>query len=370
LNAERFCRLLRDNNVPFALYRLPNEKHFQLIAQTSDATLQLNQEEDFVARNGFVFFPFLVTEKYPAIFIQPDLKISFSDFKDNILIDKTVIRKGDSVNQNNYDSENIQSTTKTDFIDWVEKTILKIKSGDLEKGVMSGITARDASDNFDEMNLFEKLSSSYPNVFVYIINTSLSGCWIGATPELLMKFNEHQVETVSLAGTQFDSGNNGSPSWGQKEIEEQQLVTKHIQQSFEKNFAEPLHISETKTISTGHLLHLRTDFKLQSQNGILKNFIYKFLKNLHPTPAISGSPKDASLEHILQTENHERAYYTGFLGPVGLHDSSYLFVNLRCLRCENGKLIIYAGAGITADSVPENEWDEIQLKAQTILKIL
>ncbi len=98
--------------------------------------------------------------------------------------------------------------------------------------------------------------------------------------------------------------------------------------------------------------------------------MYAFLKNLHPTPAISGSPKEISVQHILNTEKHERAYYTGFLGPVNLHEYSQVFVNLRCLKYENHKLIIYTGAGITADSVPEKEWEEVQLKAQTILKVL
>jgi len=352
---------------PFAVYRLPEGTEFYLVAQTNNSGFSYNDSNDFINEKGFLIAPFIHTDSFRPEFIRPDIFFSFKNFDEQVNID---LPESFSVTgkKNNYNEP--AQTSADDFQHQVEETVEKIKSGQLKKSVLSAITIRNVAEDFESLQLFEKLSRQYPEVLVYLINTPQTGCWIGATPELLLKFDEKQIETVSLAGTQFDSGNNGKTIWGKKEIEEQQLVTDHIQQSFEQNFSEPIQISETKTISTGHLLHLRTDFKLVSQNGSLKKSVNSFLKYLHPTPAISGSPKEASMAHILQTEKHERAYYTGFLGPVGLNEASYLFVNLRCLKYENGKLIIYTGAGITADSVPENEWEEVQLKAQTILKVL
>jgi isochorismate synthase len=264
----------------------------------------------------------------------------------------------------------VYNTDKSEFIKWCQDTLVKIKKGELEKAVLSAITVHKPATHLSPLCLFEKLSKAYPNVFVYFAHDMHTGCWLGATPELLLQYNDQQIKTVSLAGTRHDEGVLQQSMWSEKEIKEQELVTKHIIKCFQNYFSEPLHVSETKTISTGHLLHLRTDFSMHFSDSYFNKSLSDFLLCLHPTPAVSGSPKTAAIQHISRTELHKREYYTGFVGPVNLHEHSYLFVNLRCFKHNGDQLIIYTGAGITDGSTPEKEWEEVQLKAQTILKIL
>ncbi len=93
------------------------------------------------------------------------------------------------------------------------------------------------------------------------------------------------------------------------------------------------------------------------------------IRLLHPTPAVAGVPVEKSLAFLNANETHDRSYYAGFLGPM---ESSVvrLFVNIRCAKVLSNHLQLYVGGGITAESIPEAEWNESQRKAETLLNIL
>ncbi len=91
---------------------------------------------------------------------------------------------------------------------------------------------------------------------------------------------------------------------------------------------------------------------------------------MHPTPAVAGQPKEEAICYIKQLEPHDRDYYTGFLGPIRPHGETDLFVNLRCMKICPEYISLYVGGGITLESDPAEEWNETQLKAQSLLKIM
>lgn len=64
------------------------------------------------------------------------------------------------------------------------------------------------------------------------------------------------------------------------------------------------------------------------------------------------------------------SFYAGYLGPVNIHNRICLFVNLRCMQLLGDQAVLYAGAGVTADSVPESEWEETEIKLNTLLKVI
>ena len=94
------------------------------------------------------------------------------------------------------------------------------------------------------------------------------------------------------------------------------------------------------------------------------------LKLLHPTSAVCGMPLDSSIKFLKEHEGYDREYYSGFLGPVNIENECHLFVNLRCLKWNSSHLNIYAGAGVTIDSEPEMEVKEIEIKMETIARVL
>ncbi|MGV3639265.1 MAG: chorismate-binding protein, partial [Adhaeribacter sp.] len=67
---------------------------------------------------------------------------------------------------------------------------------------------------------------------------------------------------------------------------------------------------------------------------------------------------------------YDRAYYSGFLGPVQVDGESHIYVNLRCMQLFEQAALLYAGAGITAESEPEKEWLETDMKMDTMYRII
>jgi len=72
----------------------------------------------------------------------------------------------------------------------------------------------------------------------------------------------------------------------------------------------------------------------------------------------------------MRAEQHDRRFYTGFLGPWKLNGHSQLFVNLRCAEIGNDTFNLYVGGGLTANSVSEDEWEETVQKSKTLLLVI
>lgn len=223
------------------------------------------------------------------------------------------------------------------------------------------VVARRKTEPFlnDPMQLFQTLKTVYPNAFVYLLTSPQTGTWMGASPEPLLKQKEGIFETVALAGTR--SVDDHIP-FGEKEIEEQAWVSRYIEQILKEAQIEFL-VNGPEVFNTGNLKHLKTTFHFRTDTS------WKTLaQTLHPTPAVAGWPMKEAIDWLRAKEGIDRSWYAGYLGPVSNGDIQ-LYVNLRCLQCHANSSALYAGAGITADSVPELEWEETQNKMQTLQKL-
>ena len=184
---------------------------------------------------------------------------------------------------------------------------------------------------------------------------------MGAFSEVLGKFNKttHEFETMSLAGTLPVSEN-----WSEKEIEEQKPVTNYIR-TILNNYSENVDESGTFDHISGNIKHLRTDFKAKIQPEDLDALI----QVLHPTPAVCGIPKEFCKESIQKLEKFSRELYAGYI-KIETEDTVQYFVNLRCSRLYQDSVHVFVGGGITAQSNPEKEWIETELKSEAVLKNL
>jgi isochorismate synthase len=225
---------------------------------------------------------------------------------------------------------------------------------------------------------FLALCQKYDHAFISLVSIPGVGTWIGATPETLLALTPTSLKTVALAGTRASPTDRTLEDviWGTKEIEEQALVSDYIRHFLQQlplaNFSEV----GPRTVSAGNIIHLKTDFSIADtaatqlgQHG-LSELANRILDSLHPTSAVCGMPKKEALSFILERERYNRAFYSGFLGPIHIEAQSRLFVNLRCMQLTPERAILYVGAGITADSVPALEWQETVLKSKTLLSVL
>ena len=273
------------------------------------------------------------------------------------------------------DSEN--SAKKEEFKDWVSQAISAIKVGPLQKVVLSRTDEKELPTTFSVLTALEELGAAYPNAFVCALHIpALGGVWMCATPEILVEQKDGIFRTISLAGTQSgidEQGNTLSPSqarWSQKEIEEQAFVSRYIIDCFKKIRLREYTEIGPKTISTGNLLHLKTEYIVDTKAMDFPQLPGLMLGLLHPTSAVCGTPKQAAVDFILATEKHQRSMYSGYVGPVNWTGDTHIFVNLRTVEIKGNKAVFYAGCGITEDSDPEKEWQETQMKCQTLQRVL
>ena len=318
-----------------AIFRLPFEEKFILIHHHE------------AARNVASFFPFT---KGKTIYLQAK----------NLEVCTSEELKSSFFEVENFPEINAELNIPQheEYLQKLEKAIEIIKQNNLPKLVISRPIAKEISSiNLEET--YQLLCKKYPNTRCYLL---ISGeeIWIGATPEILGKFNKktHEFFTMSLAGTlPVDE------EWSEKEIEEQKPVTNYISEILKKYVTlSEVKESETYNHISGNIKHLRTDFTAKIEDNRLEELIEEF----HPTPAICGIPKEFCKEKIIEIEQYNREFYAGYI-KIETEEEIYYFVNLRCAKIYKNQVIAFAGGGITALSSPEKEWRETELKSQAIL---
>jgi len=384
---KQLLNLTTDNNYSAALWRLPNQETIHMTVDTEGykALSDIDLEK---LPQGFIFCPFDEGEK---VFIRSHLHFSqnpeeleFTGAVDdnirrsveNIFDQDTDPDKASSRNNKYFTSRLDTSSTVTDkgqYLDIVRSSIEFIQRGDFEKVVPSRTRELTLSENFDVVENFLKLTNAYPSAFVFFVSIPGIGSWMGATPETLIEIeNSTTFRTVSLAGTQkyFQDSIPEEVAWTQKDIEEQAMVSRYIINCFKKIRLREFIEYGPKTVIAGNLMHLKTVYEVSLKDTGFYNLGTTMLKLLHPTSAVCGMPKEAARKFLDANEKHRRHYYSGFLGPVDNNRNTHIFVNLRCMELFHNKAILYAGSGITEDSIPEREWLETEMKYNTLLNII
>ena len=364
----------------FACWKIPQENNLQTIIDLTPVS-RLSTKDICTSVKGFIVN--LFKDHHPSLpfFIKP--KISFISTDDNVTVStdtpyESLKKFYDTIHANHfYARADKKEYIKGDFSKIFEKkvafAIKKIKQKTVDKVVLSRYVDVHLPENFDIMDFFEKIYTHYPNSFCSLFFIPNYGYWLGASPELLLYNDPYQFKTVALAATQQVLNTHqklNDITWTQKEIEEQALVSRYIVNCFKKLRLREFHEHGPKTIQVGNLAHLKTSFEVYYREIEYKNITAQMLDLLHPTSAVCGMPFKEALEFIKKNEEYDRLFYSGYLGPIGYNNTIQLFVNLRCLNIQEDHIRLFAGAGITEDSLPQKEFIETQLKMNVLGKFI
>lgn len=344
-----------------AVWFLPGKSEVNALLAAGDEILIPSSSDDFLQKNGFVFSPFRESNAHPSIFLKQGIFLNG--------IDKIATQSSFPQLLLPPNKEVVFESSRDEYMQSCKNMIGRIKSGEAGKVVLSRIEQVENRKEKHPADVLIDLKDKNPQAFCYLFFTPQTGLWTGATPETLMAVDEDTIKTMALAGTRpHRPEDSATKPWPEKEIAEQQYVSDFIREELNKLGIHEMMISPSYTSPAGNIEHIRTDFVIRKSDNVGDSG--KILNALHPTPAVCGFPKEKALNIIQHIEKHDRAYYSGFLGPVNLQGDTRLFVNLRCAKAESENFLVFVGGGITADSVPESEWEETELKASALEKII
>ena len=338
----------------YAIYRLPHEDHATLIRQTEGNPVELHSLTELNGKQGFVVVPFEVKSETPILLIRPD-EVEEVEVKD--------VLTGYSLTST---PSPLTPYYKVDFANYHSQ----LKNDTFRKIVLARCADEKIDQKLEPMELFYRACAMYPRLFIALVETEKSGCWLTATPEILLDGKGNDWRTIALAGTMKLEGDqlNGEGEtlrWSTKNIQEQRIVATYITECLEQ-FTSDFGEEGPKTVRAANLVHLRSDFTFKLDDN---NHIGDILNTLHPTPAVCGLPKREAFKFIVKNEHTPRRYYSGFMGPLGATET-HLYVSLRCMNIDGNTCHLYAGGGLLKDSTEEQEWLETEAKMETMRRLL
>ena len=339
----------------YAIYRLPHEDHATLITQSVGEPMELHSLTELNGKQGFVVAPFEVKADQPVVLIQGKTE--------TIALSNEQLTADDGKNRLPSDMSNYY---KVDFANYHSQ----LEADKFRKIVLARCADEQMPNGVKPIDLFYRACQLYPRLFIALVDTEKSGCWLTATPEILLDGHGADWRTIALAGTmklegdQLD-GEGETLTWSTKNIQEQRIVATYITECLEQ-FTGDFREEGPRTVRAANLVHLRSDFTFKLADN---NKIGALLQALHPTPAVCGLPKREAFKFIVKNEHTPRRYYSGFMGPVAQEDT-HLYVSLRCMNIDGDVCHLYAGGGLLKDSVEEQEWLETEAKMETMKKLL
>lgn len=331
-----------NKNIPFIAYLLPQGTN---IVFFSNPTNKVNHTEQ-------IFINTFANEQSDPIIINKELNAvdTIKHYSNSSLFPEAYIKPW---------------STNTDF-DSYSKQISEITSRlKLEHGktVLSRVSCG-LSNDINWGSVFFRYIEQFPLTFRYIYFTQQTGCWIGASPEILIdyKSGEREFSTMALAGTR--SILKSSLQWDTKNIEEHDFVTDYIYNTL-SSLGLNVKIHPVENLRFGDIEHLC--HRITSTFDKLS--FLEILSKLSPTPALAGYPIRAALEDIEQYEKHPRYCYGGYIAlknELGFK----AYVNFRGAHFDKETYCIYSGGGITSESDVHSEWNEAESKISKLKQIL
>jgi menaquinone-specific isochorismate synthase len=258
------------------------------------------------------------------------------------------------------------------YVAAVDQARQLIRRGELQKVVLAREVRVEARASFQLPTLFDDLRSAFPSCFCFCAGTP-DGGFVGASPELLVRREGARVASVALAGSSRRSADPAvDDHLGQrllqsaKDRKEHEIVASRIERALA-----PLSVwvaagSEPDLIKVANIQHLATPVRAQLAEPLSA---VELAGVLHPTPGVGGEPWEVARE-VMLLERMDRGWYAGPVGWMDTAEDGEFCVALRCALIRGDVAHCYAGVGVVADSDPEAELAESEVKLQALLTVL
>jgi isochorismate synthase len=252
------------------------------------------------------------------------------------------------------------------YVEAVEKAKTMIAGGSLQKVVLARMLVAQATHVIDRRALVARMRAREPGAYVF----GAQG-FLGASPELLVERRGSMVRSRPLAGTiargSDDDANAAALLASAKDQHEHRIVVEAVRAGMAP-VCDTLEVAGPHIHSTSKLHHLATTF-----TGSLRapaRDAMDIAALLHPTPAVCGTPTAQARAAIGELERIDRALYAGIVGWMDAQGDGVWAVALRCAEVAGRIALVFAGAGIVADSDAASELAETDAKFRAMLEAL
>lgn len=262
-----------------------------------------------------------------------------------------------------------------DYAAGVAGVVDRIAARRLSKVVLARTVEVQAGRGLDPRALVARLRAVDPGSYAFAVPTGPASSLVGATPELLVRRHGRVVESRPLAGSAPRGGDRDADRAyaralldSDKDREEHRHVVDAIVDVLGGMCDELTWDPEPVLHETANVWHLATGFR-----GVLRDPpppALEIVAELHPTPAVAGTPRVEALTLIRELEPFERGAYAGAIGWMDAGGDGEWAIALRCAELEGEHATLFAGAGIVADSDPQQELDETERKFRAFLDAL
>ena len=265
------------------------------------------------------------------------------------------------------------NTTKLKFLSMINKAKEYIKLGDIFQVVLS--QRFEAKLTKKPIEIYKKLRVTNPSPFMFFFNFQDFQI-IGASPEILVRLRDDKITVRPIAGTRPRGKTKKEDIYYEKDLlnDEKELSEHLMLLDLGRNDAGK--VSEINSVKVtesfiierySHVMHIVSNVVGKYNKKFSK---FKSLLAGFPAGTVSGAPKIRAMEIIDELETSKRKVYAGGIGYFSANGEFDTCIALRTAVAKNNKFYVQAGAGIVADSKPNNEYEETVNKAKALINAL
>ncbi len=265
------------------------------------------------------------------------------------------------------------NVSKKTYEEAVEKAKQYIYDGDIFQVVLSQRWSAECGTK--PFTLYRRLRRLNPSPYMYYFKMD-DYFIVGSSPEMLVEMKDNKIRNCPIAGTRKRGKNAHEDDMLAKELlADEKETSEHIMlvdlgrndmgRVSQIGSVEVTQFMEVQNYS--HVMHIVS--LVEGQKRVDKD-MFDVLMSFLPAGTLSGAPKIRAMEIIDELEISKRGIYGGAIGYFGFNNTMDMCIAIRTMVIKDGIVHIQAGAGIVADSVPENEYDETRNKAQALISAI
>ena len=267
-----------------------------------------------------------------------------------------------------------RTTEVGDYRAAVSGGLAAIAGGSVKKIVLARAQDMHADAPLHPLRLLNGLRERFPDCYSFSVANGRGHSFIGASPERLVRVSKGLLETEALAGSARRGAGAGEDTAlgaallsSEKDLREHRHVLDSIVRRLEPLGLQSQFADAPGLCKLANVQHLHTPVTAAMPEGV---HLLDALAQLHPTPAVGGTPREESVSRIRALEGFPRGLYAGAIGWMNARGGGEFLVGIRSALVAGETARVYAGAGIVAGSDVEREYAETELKFRAMREAL